>query len=69
VSDCSSCGPDLIDHAHELADGSVCTVMTFVLRDVLEYPGLTPSKDPVYSNELKICSLKQKLYQKFAAWA
>jgi len=59
-------GVDHVEPHHELNDSSVCTFMTFVLREVLTYLGLLPSKEPVYCTEFKICTLKQTLYQDFA---
>lgn len=51
-------GPALVDPHHELVDSSVCTFMTFVLREVLTYLGLLPDKEPVYCNEIKLCQYK-----------
>jgi hypothetical protein len=58
-------GPEFIDPHHELVDSSVCTFITFVLRDVMIYLGLMPSKETNYVNELKLCNAKQNLYADF----
>jgi hypothetical protein len=60
-------GFNLINPVHG-EDPTPCTLIKFVLLEVLEYLGFKP-QNPVYSNYLKICTLKQELYQNFATWA